>query len=177
MRNGTPHHFTRKRKNGQVIEMIGNPLPGGGFVTCFSDITSHIETQDALEEINIDLENRIEARTQQIRAINASLEAQIVKREQTEQALNQAKQEAEKANESKTRFLALASHDILQPLNAARLYLAAIDEQELSAQNQSAFNKLGDSLDSTVHLMSALLEIAKLEQGAMTPSPRHFCDC
>jgi len=174
LRNGTPHHFTRKRKSGQVIEMIGNPLPGGGFVTCFSDITSHIETQDALEEINIDLENRIEARTQQIRAINASLEAQIVKREQTEQALNQAKQEAEKANESKTRFLALASHDILQPLNAARLYLAAIDEQELSAQNQSAFNKLGDSLDSTVHLMSALLEIAKLEQGAMTPSPRHF---
>ncbi|OUL59038.1 PAS domain-containing hybrid sensor histidine kinase/response regulator [Pseudoalteromonas ulvae] len=174
LKNGTPHHFTRKRRNGKVFEMIGNPLPDGGFVTCFSDVTNHINTQDALEEVNIDLENRIEVRTQQIRSINKNLEAQIVKREQTEQALQQAKMEAEKANESKTRFLALASHDILQPLNAARLYLAAIDEAQLNAPNKSALDKLGDSLDSTVHLMSALLEIAKLDQGAMTPTPRHF---
>ncbi|MGB2707071.1 MAG: hybrid sensor histidine kinase/response regulator, partial [Pseudoalteromonas nigrifaciens] len=73
------------------------------------------------------------------------------------------------------RFLALASHDILQPLNAARLYLAAIDEKQLNSTNQNNLDKLGDSLDSTVHLMSALLEIAKLEQGAMAPTPRHFC--
>ena len=174
LRNGSSHHFIRRRRNGQVIEMIGNPLPDGGFVTCFSDITTHIETQNALEEVNIDLENRIEARTLEIRSINEDLEAQIEKRIETEKQLNQAKLEAEKANDSKTRFLALASHDILQPLNAARLYLAAVDQTELSNSNLSTMEKLGDSLDSTVHLMSGLLEIAKLEQGAMTPTPRHF---
>lgn len=174
LKNGSSHHFIRHRKNGQVFEMIGNPLPDGGFVTSFSDITTHIETQNALEEVNMDLENRIEARTQEIRTINKDLHAQIDSRVQTEQALTLAKKEAEQANDSKTRFLALASHDILQPLNAARLYLAAVDEGSLTVSNKNNFEKLGDSLDSTVHLMSALLEIAKLEQGAMTPSPRHF---
>ena len=174
LRNGTSHHFIRHRLDGQVYEMIGNPLPEGGFVTSFSDITMHIATQNALEEINMDLENRIEARTQEIRTINTDLESQIASRIETEQALISAKKDAEMANDSKTRFLALASHDILQPLNAARLYLAAINEQVLTPQDQGNFNKLGDSLDSTVHLMSALLDIAKLEQGAMKPSPRHF---
>ena len=174
LKNGSPHHFIRHRRNGQVFEMIGNPLPDGGFVTSFSDITAHIETQNALEEVNMDLENRIEARTQEIRTINKDLQAQIDSRVQTEQALTLAKKEAEQANDSKTRFLALASHDILQPLNAARLYLAAIDDKTLSSNNLNNFEKLGASLDSTVHLMSALLEIAKLEQGAMTPTPRHF---
>ena len=175
LKNGSSHHFIRHRRNGQVYEMIGNPLPDGGFVTSFSDITNHISTQNALEEINMDLENRIEARTQEVQTINKDLQAQIDSRVKTEQALTLAKREAEQANDSKTRFLALASHDILQPLNAARLYLAAIDEKQLDTTNQNSFNKLGHSLDSTVHLMSALLEIAKLEQGAMTPTPRHFC--
>jgi Na+/proline symporter/signal transduction histidine kinase/CheY-like chemotaxis protein len=174
LRNGTSHHFIRHRRDGQVYEMIGNPLPEGGFVTSFSDITMHITTQNALEDINMDLENRIESRTQEIRTINTDLESQIASRIETEQALIKAKKDAENANDSKTRFLALASHDILQPLNAARLYLAAINEQGLSPQDQGNFIKLGDSLDSTVHLMSALLDIAKLEQGAMNPSHRHF---
>ncbi|KZN66026.1 chemotaxis protein CheY [Pseudoalteromonas luteoviolacea CPMOR-1] len=174
LRNGTPHHYIRHRENGQVFEMTGNPLPGGGFVTSFSDITMHMATQNALEEINMDLENRIEARTLEIRAINQDLEAQIATREKIEQDLVSAKKEAERANDSKTRFLALASHDILQPLNAARLYLGAIDEQKLPESEQSNLSKLGDSLDSTVHLMSSLLDIAKLEQGAMKPTPKHF---
>ncbi|SFB83212.1 Na+/proline symporter [Pseudoalteromonas denitrificans DSM 6059] len=175
LKNGTPHHFIRRRKNGQVFEMTGNPLPDGGFVTSYSDITSHIETQNLLEEINISLENRIEARTQEISTINKELEAEIGRRKHTEQALTQAKHEAENANDSKTKFLALASHDILQPLNAARLYLASIEDKDLSVNNQNSFEKLGHSLDSTVHLMSALLEIAKLDQGALTPQNRHFC--
>lgn len=174
LKNGTPHHFIRHRRNGQVFEMIGNPLPEGGFVTSFSDVTTHIATQNALEEINMDLENRIEARTQEIRNINLDLQAQMASRMEIEKALMEAKKDAERANDSKTRFLALASHDILQPLNAARLYLASMDEQSLSRSNQDTLCKLGDSLDSTVHLMSSLLEIAKLEQGAMSPSPRHF---
>ena len=175
LRNGSPHHFIRHRRDGQVYEMRGNPLPEGGFVTSFSDITMHIATQNALEEINMDLENRIEARTQEIRTINTDLQSQIASRIDTEKALMAAKKEAERANDSKTRFLALASHDILQPLNAARLYLAAIDEVRLTNPDQENFEKLSESLDSTVNLMSALLDIAKLEQGAMQPTPKHFC--
>ncbi|WP_099035164.1 PAS domain-containing hybrid sensor histidine kinase/response regulator [Lacimicrobium alkaliphilum] len=160
MQHGSQHRFIRRRSDGRVIEMNGNPLPTGGFVTSFNDITEHVEIQKALEEANIDLEKRIDHRTRQIREIN--------------QELKQAKLQAEQANRSKTRFLALASHDILQPLNAARLYLSAINEQELSEHNLQITHKLGASLNASEQLISTLLEIAKLEQGALTPTPSHF---
>lgn len=160
MQQGSPHRFIRRRSDGRVIEMNGNPLPNGGFVTSFNDITEHVEIQKALEDANIDLEKRIDHRTRQIREINAEL--------------TQAKQVAEQANQSKTRFLALASHDILQPLNAARLYLSSLDEEQLSEHNQQIVHKLSTSLTSSEQLISTLLEIAKLEQGALTPTLSHI---
>lgn len=160
MQQGSQHRFIRRRADGRVIEMNGNPLPGGGFVTSFNDITEHVEIQKALEEANIDLEKRIDHRTRQIREIN--------------QELKYAKQQAEQANRSKTRFLALASHDILQPLNAARLYLSALNDDELSQHNLQITRKLGASLNASEQLISTLLEIAKLEQGALTPTLSHF---
>jgi CheY-like chemotaxis protein len=90
-----------------------------------------------------------------------------------EEELKKAKAEAEAANASKTRFLALASHDILQPLNAARLYLSAIHEKELSDKNQQLLGKLDTALGSTEHLLSTLLSIAKMDQGALQPKFRH----
>ncbi|MBN7826873.1 PAS-domain containing protein [Bowmanella dokdonensis] len=160
MQQGSPHRFIRRRSDGRVIEMNGNPLPSGGFVTSFTDITEHVEIQQALEEANIDLEKRIDHRTRQIREIN--------------EELKRAKQLAEQANQSKTRFLALASHDILQPLNAARLYLSSLDEDSLSDQNRHIIDKLGTSLTSSEQLISTLLEIAKLEQGALSPTLSHI---
>lgn len=174
MQQGSAHRFIRRRADGRVIEMVGNPLPSGGFVTSFTDITSHVETQQALEDANIDLEQRVDIRTQEIREINQELTAEIDRRREVEQELKKAKAEAEAANASKTRFLALASHDILQPLNAARLYLSAIHEKELSDKNQQLLGKLDTALDSTEHLLSTLLSIAKMDQGALQPKFRHI---
>lgn len=173
MQMGSPHRFIRRRADGRVIEMVGNPLPSGGFVTSFTDITEHVETQQALEDANIDLEQRVDTRTQEIREINQELTAEIDRRREVEEQLKKAKAEAEAANASKTRFLALASHDILQPLNAARLYLSAIDEKELSERNLGLVGKLDTALGSTEHLLSTLLSIAKMDQGALQPQFRH----
>jgi PAS domain S-box-containing protein len=173
MQVGSPHRFIRRRGDGRVIEMVGNPLPNGGFVTSFTDITEHVETQQALEEANIDLEQRINVRQKKIREINNELTEEIDRRRTVEVELKKAKQEAEEANASKTRFLALASHDILQPLNAARLYLSAMDEQTLTPNNLQLTHKLDTALASTEHLLSTLLQIAKMDQGALKPSFRH----
>jgi len=173
MQMGSAHRFIRRRGDGRVIEMVGNPLPNGGFVTSFTDITEHVETQQALEEANIDLEQRINVRSQKIREINNELTEEIERRRRVEVALKKAKAEAEHANASKTRFLALASHDILQPLNAARLYLSAVDERELTQANTLLLDKLDTALASTEHLLSTLLAIAKMEQGALQPQFRH----
>ncbi|TRW50292.1 response regulator [Aliidiomarina halalkaliphila] len=174
MQQGSAHRFIRRRSDGRVIEMIGNPLPNGGFVTSFTDVTEHIETQQALEDANIDLEARIRSRTDEVKEINRELTEEIERRREIEKALQAAKAEAEAANASKTRFLALASHDILQPLNAARLYLSAVNADDMDERNSSLVHKVDTALDSTEHLLSALLSIAKMDQGAMQPQLRHI---
>lgn len=173
MQQGSPHRFIRRRSDGRIIEMVGNPLPNGGFVTSFTDVTEHIETQQALEDANIDLEARIESRARQVREVNRELTEEIERRRETEEALKAAKAEAEAANASKTRFLALASHDILQPLNAARLYLEAVEQTQLDDKNKQLIGRVDNALDSTENLLSTLLAIAKMEQGALQPKLKH----
>jgi Na+/proline symporter/signal transduction histidine kinase/CheY-like chemotaxis protein len=169
LRLGHTHKFVRQRSDGKMIEMVGNPLPGGGFVTSFSDITSHIELQMALKEVNIDLKNRVKIRGEEVQAINAELHNEIARRVDLEQELIDARQIAEKANANKTRFLALASHDILQPLNAAKLYLSALDEVTMKNEVREIINKLGESLSSGEVLIATLLDIARLDQGELKP--------
>lgn len=167
LKTGNTHRFVRQRSDGRMIEMVGNPLPGGGFVTSFTDITSHIEIQQALKEANINLERRIEKRGEEVQAINAELRSEIERRAQLESELVQATKAAEEANASKTRFLALASHDVLQPLNAAKLYLSALNEFDVDEQANIIINKLSDSVTSSETLISTLLDIARLDQGEM----------
>ena len=150
--------------------MVGNPLPGGGFVTSFNDITGHIEIQQALEESNVDLEARIKKRTEEVHSINAELRLEIERRSEAEKELIRARKVAEDANASKTRFLALASHDVLQPLNAAKLYVSALQEAPLPTQVKDTINKLEHSVSSSEALIGTLLDIARLDQGEMKPT-------
>lgn len=169
LRNGTPHRFTRQRDDGHVIEMVGNPLPGGGFVTSFHDITGHVEIQQALKETNIDLAARVAKRTEEVHSINAELRLEIERRNELEKSLIRARQEAEAANASKTRFLALASHDVLQPLNAAKLYLTALQESDMDEEMRNTLTKLNDSVVSSETLISTILDISRLDQGELKP--------
>ena len=166
LRSGSSHRFIRIRNNGRVTEIRGNPLPGGGFVTTFNDISDFVQAQDELQEAKNNLEIRVEERTEEVRQVNEDLRAEIAERERAESMIMEAKTEAELANESKTRFLALASHDILQPLNAARLYNTALLEKW---PHDPILPKLESSLRTSEELISTLLEIAKLDGNAQRP--------
>jgi len=166
LRLATAHRFIRMRSNGRVTEIRGNPLPGGGFVTTFNDITDFVKAQEALKDAKNTLERRVEQRTEEVRNINNELRAEIQERQRAESMLMEAKTEAELANDSKTRFLALASHDILQPLNAARLYNTALLEKW---PNEPILPKLESSLRTSEELISTLLEIAKLDGSLHKP--------
>ncbi len=168
-RNGTPHKFKRQRDDGRIIEITGNPLPGGGFVTSCHDITDYVEAQQSLKQSNITLAARVEKRTEEVHSINAELRLEIERRNQLEKSLIRARKEAEAANESKSRFLALASHDVLQPLNAAKLYLTALQESPLDHDTQSILTKLNDSVVSSETLISTILDISRLDQGELKP--------
>jgi Na+/proline symporter/signal transduction histidine kinase/CheY-like chemotaxis protein len=162
MRQGKAHTSERLFPNGRVIELIGNPMPGGGFVMSFTDITAFRQAEQALLEANEGLEQRVEARTHELSQLN--------------QALGEAKGVAESANQSKTRFLAAVSHDLMQPLNAARLFSASLSHQQdaLPAEAQELVRHLDSSLRSAEDLITDLLDISRLENGRIAPERSHF---
>ena len=161
MRQGSPHVFERVRPDGSVIEMRGRPMPGGGFVTTFADVTAYKRVEHALIDANETLEQRVAQRTAEL---SQALEAQRL-----------AKQEAESANQSKTRFLAAASHDLLQPLNAARLFTGALAVKPQSdAESRLLSSRIDSALRAAEDLLDGLLDISRLDSGALKPEPAPF---
>jgi len=146
MRAGSPHTSERRRSDGRVIELRGQPLPDGGFVTAFSDVTSHKRTEESLREVNETLELRVEERTRQLAA---------------------AVSQAEQANQSKTRFVMAASHDLLQPLGAARLFNAALRSRAASDDLRGLAERVDNSLAAAGELLEDLLDISRLDAGGV----------
>ena len=156
MRAGSPHVFQRVRPDGTVIEMRGRALPGGGFVTTFTDVTAYKSVEQALIDANETLEQRVEDRTAELSdALNATAIA---------------RREAEAANASKTRFLAAASHDLLQPLNAARLFTSALRQQPgLDSEAAQLAERIDASFRAAEDLLDALLDVSRLDAGSYRP--------
>ena len=151
LREGGAYVHERELPDGTVIEIRGNPMPGGGFVTSYADVSSYKRAEAALREINETLEDRVEARTQELTQLNLQLA--------------EAKSVAERADAAKTRFLAAATHDLAQPIHAARLFLAAAENDPASAQ--TVLNQLGRSLAAAEQLLAGLLDISRLDAGGL----------
>jgi signal transduction histidine kinase/Na+/proline symporter/CheY-like chemotaxis protein len=152
MRAGTTHLSERVFPDGSIIEIRGNPMPGGGFVATFTDVTAFREAERGLKRINETLEQRVAERT-------ALLES--------------AKREAEHANDAKSRFLAAIGHDLLQPLHAAHLFADTLQQRGDAEQRMLAM-QIGGALDSTADLLTTLLDMSRLEAGGLVPEPRAF---
>lgn len=171
---GKPYRVVRKHHNGHVIEIKGNPLPDGGYVTTYDDITDFMAAQDELEQNNLYLEQRVQSRTAQIESINQDLRKEIELRKEVEEQLLKAKAVAEEANTTKSRFLALASHDILQPINAAQLYANTLLDVKEDRRDMSTIVQIRDAILSAESIISSLLEIARLDTGSLSPQLSRF---
>ena len=280
LRNGNPHSFERHRRDGRFIKSQGNPMPDGGFVTSYTDITDQKRNEQALLESEqnirfytdnlplmlcfVDKHRRIQfsnkaynlavglsreeitgstveeifgedyqavraahvdrvlsghvarftirheeddgvvthylvnyipqfdddeavngyfcfyqditqnvAAEDLLRKVNEELEARVAERTLD---LEQVNQKLQDATEGKTRFLAAASHDLLQPINAARLFNQSIRETSIDEDVEVAglADKVDRSLVSADKLLRALLDISKLDAGSMTPEIKQF---
>ncbi len=147
MRAGSPHVFERTGADGKVIELRGQALPGGGYVTSYNDITDYKRVETALLEANETLEQRVAERSHV----------------------------AEMAQQSKTRFLAAISHDVLQPLNAARLFASALrDSHQDNEEQRHLAERVDASLRAAEELLDGLLDVSRLDAGGLQPTIGDF---
>lgn len=152
-RAGSRHRIERPWPDGRIIEIRGNPMPGGGFVATFTDVTAFRHAEEELKRINETLEQRVADRTQE---------------------LERAKIQAERASEAKTRFLAAVSHDLVQPLNAAQLLTHALSGRVSDERSRQSLAQISGALGATEDLIEGLLDISRLDAGGMEPRRSRF---
>ena len=155
------------RPGGSSLEIRRNPMPSGGFVTTYTDVTESRKAAEDLRESKVNLERRVKGRTAELMALNDQLRKEIDERTIVEEQLKLAKTEAEEANISKTKFLAAASHDLLQPLNAARLFTSALTDRKPSGKDGELAEGINGALRGVESMLNALLDISKLDAGAV----------
>ncbi len=162
VRSRTPLHYVRQMSSGQYIEMRGQPMNDGRYVTIYNDITEFRDIENKLRKSNEVLEERVNERTQELSELNTVLQ---------------------KTNKNKTRFLAAAGHDLVQPLNSASLFSASILNKlnklviEEGGKKQELLNvasNLEKSLNAAESLLSELLEISKLDADIIKPNLHTF---
>jgi len=140
----TPMSFEMQRGLDLTLAVFMQEMPDNGFVISFTDITSERMAIRAMTETKETLEHRVFERTLEL-----------------EDALS----EAERANASKSRFVAAASHDLLQPLSAAKLYLASLEQDIQETEPHTLLTKASSALQSVENILGALLDISKLDSG------------
>jgi len=141
-----------RRKDGSAIYVIMNLLlkpDEDGLVEGFvADVTERKLAQLRLLQLNEELEQRVAERTSELR---------------------EARDAAEAANLSKDKYLAAASHDLLQPLNAARLLISTLRERQLPQNELHLVERAHQALEGAEDLLTDLLDISKLDQAAIKP--------
>lgn len=136
--------FELRRGPDMIMDVFAQAMPDGGFVMSFTDVTAERAAIEALSRANETLEARVMERTLE---------------------LEDALAHAERANASRSRFVAAASHDLLQPLSAAKLFISSVPEEGLGAEARAALDKAQNALLSVEGILGALLDISKLESG------------
>ncbi|MFZ5674022.1 MAG: PAS-domain containing protein [Pseudomonadota bacterium] len=148
------------RSDGTILSVSGNVMPDGGIVVSFTDVTAGRRASDALREAKETLEERVEERT-------AALTREVLERRAIEVELIDARDKAQDLTKSKTRFLAAASHDVLQPLNAARIFLSLLSGTGLDARQLHFAGKVDMAFGSVEEVLGTLLDISRFDSGSV----------
>jgi len=143
-RHGRPPLRIEVRRGAAILAVFAQEMPDGGFVISFTDVTAERSALAALSRANETLEARVTGRTLE---------------------LQDALENAERANSSRSRFVAAASHDLLQPLSAAKLFMSYVADTPLTPPVAETVGKAQNALGAVEALLAALLDISRLESG------------
>lgn len=146
------------REVADVVQRIGQgrfeervPLLGGGSLRSLANGVNEMASE--LASMHEDMNRRILEATAELRA---------------------RKEEAEKANTAKSRFLAAASHDLRQPMHALGLFIAELSECRLSPRARTLQERIAEAATAMEQLLESLLDISKLDAGILRPNRQAF---
>ncbi|HEX5127331.1 MAG TPA: ATP-binding protein [Rhodocyclaceae bacterium] len=146
------------RRIAQAVTEIGRgqlsirvPVAGGGSLRRLAEGFNDMAARLAI--VRDDLEQRVASATEELRS---------------------RKDEAERANMAKSRFLAAASHDLRQPMHALGLFIADLARKEHDDGNRQIIDRISASAEAMENLLDSLLDISKLDAGVVTANPRPF---
>ncbi|WP_253948974.1 ATP-binding protein [Mangrovicoccus sp. HB161399] len=157
-----------RHPSGRVLGLHVHLLPDRGFLADIADITLEVQATELLER-------RVEERTAELTAAHQALLEQHEHQAKVKEELKRAKELAEEAVTSKTRFLAAASHDLLQPANAAKLLLSSLAEKARDSELIGMVERLQGSFASMESLLQAILDISRLDSTGADLSPSPVC--
>lgn len=141
-RSDQPLALRLKTTRDQFYDIFARQAPDNGYVMTLTDITGEQSALGALHRLNETLETRVAERTNELKA---------------------ARDSAELANRSKTRFVAAVSHDLLQPLNAAKLFIGALDVDKMRKREAETITRIKSAFSSVEYILAALLDLSKLD--------------
>jgi signal transduction histidine kinase/CheY-like chemotaxis protein len=138
------------------------PYAGLPFVVLMSWflVDRFVRASNALESLNRELEVRVERKSAELVTALDEMRA--------------ARDTAESANRAKSRFLAAASHDLRQPIHALGLYLGALRQRRVDSEAGEVLLRMSTSLGTLDSMFNALLDISRMDAGALTAHERAF---
>ena len=185
-----------KRKNGSLfpiklsvsqIKQDGAPM----FTGIIHDLTEQKRSEDAIRQLNEQLEVKVEERMVELSKTvtklleaNKKLEHEIQERQRVEEALRQSEQEIRKSlekekelSELKSRFVSMASHEFRTPLSTIQSSAALISRYEQSEQQEQRMkhvNKIKSAVNNLTNILNDFLSLSKLEEGKLQQRPEYF---
>ena len=135
-------------------------------IRAIADGAERIGTGALDHRIKIRTEDELEALAEQFNRMASQLQGSYGS---LERKVEERTQQLRDANMAKSRFLAVASHDLRQPLHALNLFIAQLDSESDPAEHARLKQRILSSIDSMNKLFNELLDISRLDAGALTP--------
>jgi signal transduction histidine kinase len=141
-----------------ILALSGTPLAGGDYLLTLADVTELKQAEAVLTQDRAALEQRVDERTRALTEANIALE--------------RARRDAEQATGAQRRFVAAASHDLVQPMHAARLFIGNALLSTPSPEQRALLAKADQAVEGAHRMLQALLTLSQLELGALQPRPQ-----